>query len=688
MNIAITESFLESVFKLDKKIRKYTLSTIRDLGNNPRSDSLKIHKLDNCKCDDSFRSARVNDDVRIIFAMRGAVKTLLYVGHHEDAYDWAEGKFFSKTNFGAEMIYDENLANSVPTFEAADPFFSYQETPLLEKHEIKAKHLEKLCIPAVHAENLLTISDEDVFLDYIQIFPKEIQEALLSLETGEKTFDVIYNELVDEEYQRGETTEHRDTRRRFHMLQSLDELEVLLDSDDFESWTIFLHPEQEKLVRMSFNGPALIEGGPGTGKTIVGIHRAVHLAKNVFTPTDGKKILFCTFSKKLAKSISEKLCLLLLQECVDGSNIDVLSVDAYIRSLYISAYNRAPKIADADIRILMINMYNKLQPSGSLAFYQFEYSEIIEKQHISSLEEYLAAERFGGNLPLNAKQRTRAWQFFEAFLQEKDRQGLISFVDMAHLVNKALEENKILRTYDSIIIDEAQDLEPVKLKVLSRSVISKANNVFILSDMNQRIFKLTSWKKESGISIVGRTHYLYINYRTTKQISDYARNQFVSSDMIKTHIREYKSIVNGVPPTVQGFKNDLDQKKYVASSIKNLSQECPPEQICVICPTRSECESISSVLAYEGIKNTILKDDLLPEGKNGISVCPINGVKGLEFRIVILYNYNNIEGRRVASNATVEIRNSYAKLAECAKYVATTRARDELIITYIEEGEI
>ena len=63
----------------------------------------------------------------------------------------------------------------------------------------------------------------------------------------------------------------------------------------------------------------------------------------------------------------------------------------------------------------------------------------------------------------------------------------------------ALRSGKVDRIYDSIIIDEAQDLEAVKLRLISESTLSPVNNLLILSDLNQRIFKLTSWKKESGI---------------------------------------------------------------------------------------------------------------------------------------------------------------------------------------------
>ena len=691
MSLSITLSFINSMLLLEKKIQKYTLATIRELENNPQSDSLKIHKIDKTKCDSSFRSARVNDDIRIIFANRDHnEKALLYVDHHEDAYKWCEGKFLKKTSFGAEMIYDEKLVeSSVAHLEENIDYTQFFQTsqPLLATSGLKGKNLETLGVPEIHAANLLKISDEDQFLDYIQIFPEELQEALLSLVSGEKTFDEIYNELVDDEYEHGDSSVHRDTKRRFYMLQSLDELEAILASDNFEAWTVFLHPSQEKLVRMNFRGPALIEGGPGTGKTVVGIHRALYLAQNIFQPYDHKQILFCTFSKKLARFIDRKLDFLAHQKNIDRSNVVVSSVDSFLYQLYQEAYHVRPNIDENALRDLMRQLYDELKPSGSFSFYWLEYTEIIERTHIETQEEYLSIGRIGGSVPLSRKQREYTWRFLECFLHEKKIRKLMSFVDMAYEVLCAINTQKIKRLYDSIIIDEAQDLQPIKIRALASTVRSDKNNVFILSDANQRIFRLTSWKKDSGINIVGRTHYLSINYRTTKQISDYARLQFNQSEIIKEHIKEYKSIYVGEPPQVVGFSSDHEQRRYITELLPKLEKLYPAEQICIICPTNDACVSIESVLQFSGFNCSILKGDMLPSPKNGICICPVNGVKGLEFRCVIIYDYNQIEGQRITSESSELVKSSYIKLAECAKYVAATRARDELIITYIEKEE-
>lgn len=689
-NIAIAETCMKSMFELDNQSRKLTLNTISQLSDNPRSPSLKIHRIDRIKCDDKFRSARVNDNLRVILAIQGDTFTLLYVDHHDDAYNWCEGKYLKKTNFGAEYIYDEKvMLSSDYQPESCDFLKTSYDVPLLENANIKEKHLVKLDIPEIHAKNLLTIANEDTFIDYITIFPAELQEALLDLATGEKTFDAVYNELIDDEFDQSTNSPmiQKDSKRRFYIPQSIEELATLMENDEFEKWTIFLHPSQEKLVRREFNGPVLIEGGPGTGKTIVGIHRAVYLAENVYKASEGKKILFCTFSKKLTKVISSKLGILMTQRGVEN-NVDVVSVDSFIFSTLKKAYGNVNNVNLKAFDNLLEKLYNSVNPKGSKSFYEFEYHEIIEKNNIKTLDDYLTVDRSGTGMPLDKKGRTLAWEFIQLLLTEKQNNNIYTFTDKAYELLEGLENGQLQAEYDSIIIDEAQDLEPVKLKALCKCVKTTTNNVLILSDMNQRIFKLSTWKKDGGINIVGRTFYLSVNYRTTKQINDYARYQFVNSEMVTAHIKEYKSIINGADPTVVGFKTESDQYKFIVSKTSELLQSgYLAHQICIVCPTNDDCRQIQSILTYADINPTLLIDDVFPSENSGICICSIAGVKGLEFEVVILYNYNEIGKNRVKDTDSVAIKINYDKLIECEKYVAATRARDELIITYMEVGD-
>ena len=71
----------------------------------------------------------------------------------------------------------------------------------------------------------------------------------------------------------------------------------LLDGT-IEEWMVYLHPSQRAIVRAEFNGPARVRGGPGTGKTVVALHRARRLAREA---PDGERVLLTTFLRTLPK---------------------------------------------------------------------------------------------------------------------------------------------------------------------------------------------------------------------------------------------------------------------------------------------------------------------------------------------------------------------------------------------------
>lgn len=80
---------------------------------------------------------------------------------------------------------------------------------------------------------------------------------------------------------------------------------ALLDgmmASPIEEWMSFLHPDQAKLVRRSFNGPARIRGAAGTGKTVVGLHRAAYLAR-----TRPGRVLVATFVRTLPAVLGQML---------------------------------------------------------------------------------------------------------------------------------------------------------------------------------------------------------------------------------------------------------------------------------------------------------------------------------------------------------------------------------------------
>ena len=119
------------------------------------------------------------------------------------------------------------------------------------------------------------ITTEDELLGLAEYAPQLTTEVLLALHDG-KSADEVLDQVTTPVPRpttgrrgrlRGGPGQARDPghHRRHGPAGGLEE--------DFGRWHVFLHPTQRRMVERDYNGPARVSGGPGTGKTIVALHR-------------------------------------------------------------------------------------------------------------------------------------------------------------------------------------------------------------------------------------------------------------------------------------------------------------------------------------------------------------------------------------------------------------------------------
>ena len=329
------------------------------------------YKLDRVK-DKSFWSARVNDDLRLILHRTEASCLLCYVGHHDPAYAWAERRKLTvhpKTGAAQMVVLKETVQEIVVHHYVAEA------TPRAEAPKRKDQLLpllagasdEELLAYGVPEDWLDTVrkATEETVLDLVVDLPEEAHEAVLSLATGIRpaTAPVVARALAqDQPTAKTESAAfaHPDAQRRFRTVADLDELQAALDAP-WEKWAVFLHPAQRALVDRDFNGPARVTGSAGTGKTIVALHRAVHLAQS----NPSARVLLTTFSDVLAKALENKLRLLIANRPRLGEQIEVLPFEAVAKRLYASdleTLHGPMKLATRDIIVSHIRTAVAAEP--------------------------------------------------------------------------------------------------------------------------------------------------------------------------------------------------------------------------------------------------------------------------------------------------------------------------------------
>jgi superfamily I DNA and RNA helicase len=201
--------------------------------------------------------------------------------------------------------------------------------------------LPAVLIPAVRA------IETDGQLEKLQPYlPPEAYEALFLIACG-YALDTAIRESTQAATAAAEVDpsdfvaalERPASRREFRLVGSEDELLEMLDAS-LDTWRVFLHPNQQAIVKTNFRGAARVLGGAGTGKTVVAMHRARRLA----TMFPDETILFATFNRNLATNIGgllDKLC------GPERARIEVTNIHRWVIAKHYRYWGERPNIVDA-----------------------------------------------------------------------------------------------------------------------------------------------------------------------------------------------------------------------------------------------------------------------------------------------------------------------------------------------------
>ena len=174
--------------------------------------------------------------------------------------------------------------------------------------------------------------------------------------------------------------------------------------------------------------PARVSGGPGTGKTIVALHRVKWLVQRLPSGSSGKDVLFTTFNKNLAADLRQRLLLLGGPELLD--RVDVVNIDRLATQVVNEAQPGARlHWMDDDKAIdLWREMLLELgETRWDAEFLHDEWSQVVLGHAITSRQEYFRARRAGRGRQLNRAQRAAIWELVEQFTKRLDEANLWTF---------------------------------------------------------------------------------------------------------------------------------------------------------------------------------------------------------------------------------------------------------------------
>ena len=121
-----------------------------------------------------------------------------------------------------------------------------------------------------------------------------------------------------------------------------EDLKHIIETQSFQQFMLFLHPEQRKIVDTDFNGPAKLSGISGSGKTAIIVKRAIRLSKKY--PLE--KILILTLNKSLAQLIKNLIKYAIKDNFEFKKNIEVMSFWELCRKKLLSIEPNNEKMYD------------------------------------------------------------------------------------------------------------------------------------------------------------------------------------------------------------------------------------------------------------------------------------------------------------------------------------------------------
>ena len=681
--LAIDKGFITDLAKMEKPVAK-RVAEVFDEFDAATHTGLHLEKINNAR-NPRFRSIRIDQAWRgiVLAPVTGDVYTLLKVLHHDDAYAWAQRSNVSVNSAtgGIEIRDEAELDRQIPEREHAAktsgaPIFAH----------VKDGELTKLGIDEKVLAFARTVTDA-AQLDAAKSFLPETQwDVLFGLAAGFTPEEVwadlgaqILNEPVNTEDIDAAILRSRD---RVVLVSGPDELMDVF-AYPFATWRVYLHPTQRAVVDAYYKGPARVTGGPGTGKTVVALHRARMLA----TRGDGK-VLVTTFTSTLSETLQSGLDMLIDDEQVE-SRIEVSHVDRIAHRIFRKTHGAPYMLGSEDEKALWTGLIGELGLSFTPVFLSEEWRQVVLARRISTADEYLAAKRTGRGRALGAAQRAQVWQAVWEFEQTLTRQGVWTHETIRREATRLLEESSD-KPFRHIIIDEAQDLSPDQWRLLRAAVAEAPDDIFIAGDTHQRIYDNRVSLREVGIKVAGRSSRLNINYRTTAEILGWSLGLLRGEPIDDMEggldsIAGCKSSVHGKPPALNGFENAEAEAEFIAASVKEwVDSGIASSEIGIAVRAKWLTSKIESALLKAGIASVDLAK--ASDDDDAVRVGTMHRVKGLEFRCVCVAG---VSAKHVpAANAVTpaeddkQTHQQDLERERCLLFVACTRAREQLLVTW------
>ncbi|HEY4377069.1 MAG TPA: UvrD-helicase domain-containing protein, partial [Acidimicrobiales bacterium] len=497
--------------------------------------------------------------------------------------------------------------------------------------------------------------------------------------------------------------------------------------------------EQDRIIRSPLPGVLVVQGGPGTGKTVVALHRAAYLLYTHRFPLEdqgvlvvGPNRLFLAYIEQVLPSLGEAgVQLVVLADLVDnvairgndrprvgrvkgdermakvvakavrdrkrGLSRD-LRVGYGLQTLVLRADRSQAIVRDARRRYRIHNAGRRyVEQEVARAFVESsrdpvdartlwsgvrklpEVREALERMWPVLSPAELLHDLFGSRAllrlaagralsadELDALYRPRSASVGEVVWTQDD----VPLLDEARALlgartRKQRAEDDGIRTYGHIVVDEAQDLSPMQLRMLARRSLN--GSMTVVGDIAQ---STGAWAHATWDEILShlperrppRREELTVGYRIPAPNMELAARVLAVS---APELRPPRSVrQDGRPPRIVPVVDPARLGASVAAAVADEVEAMGNGNVAVICPA-SLTDALSDALTTAGIEHGVAIQQGLD---HQVTVVPVGLVKGLELDGTVV-----VEPTGILDEEAQGLR---------ALYVALTRSTKHLTIVH------
>ncbi|MCK4760590.1 MAG: UvrD-helicase domain-containing protein [Candidatus Aminicenantes bacterium] len=337
-----------------------------------------------------------------------------------------------------------------------------------------------------------------------------------------------------------------------------------------------LNSDQKEAVSY-FDSPLLIIAGAGSGKTKVITHKIAYLIESgKYSPGD---ILGVTFTNKAANEMRKRI------ESLTGTAAGKFNISTF-HSLGLRILRESGHLSGFDTEWQVMDDNDQKNVIGRIAGDNFDY---FTNDEIELTRKKINAAKMNLNYPNNPDYLMQKGfngdevKIFSLYYDYQKQCKLWDYEDLVSLPVKLLQTYEDLREkyaslFKYVLVDEFQDTNPNQYDLV-KEIAGKHKNITIVGDDDQAIY---AWRGASirflfnfendfpGVYIIK----LVQNYRSTRQILDFANNLIESNTMRKKKAM-WTEKKEGRPVFILPTASKEDEAENTAELILQLKERSP-----------------------------------------------------------------------------------------------------------------